>query len=96
VTKRIAKKIVRSLRGPECQRYSVDQVRRALLRVYQSPLQLTDRNAHWRNRAATWPGLSLRSRVMVITDKLAILEQRGPQFDAVKRDGRIYFESRTI
>lgn len=90
---RIAKKIVRALYGPGSMRYSVDQWRRALLRVYLSPLQLTDRDARWRDGGFRMP-LSRFGRCMVITDKLCVLEQRGQLHDVRRREGRLEFHRR--
>lgn len=93
MNRRIAKKIVRSFRDRDCLRYSVDQWRRALLRVYRSPLQLTDRDAHWRDDGFRMP-LGTFGRCVVLTDKLCVLEQRGQLHDVRRREGRLEFHRR--
>ena len=94
MNRRIAKKIVRWLYRPARWRpYSVDQLRRALLRVYKSPLQLTDHNAHWRDGGFGRPPGGF-DRCMVITDKLCILEQRHRLHDVKRFEGRLTFYPR--
>jgi hypothetical protein len=90
---RVAKKIVRAL-GRAPLRHSVDQCRRALLRVYWSPLQLTDKDARWLDGGFAMPAFRSFGRCMLLSNKLVILEQRHELHDVRRRDGRLEFERR--
>lgn len=90
MTKRLAKKIYRDWRTE-----SRDRLRRAALRLFESPLLLTTSHPPWFN---VWQkmGFANHGRAILISPKCIVIEQRGWIHDAVKRDGRIYFERRMV
>jgi hypothetical protein len=70
---RVAKKIYKASRRPGGMRYSRDQHRRACLRVFVSPLQVTTRNdVDVRRWPREWGG-----RALIISPRLAVYEQRA-------------------
>lgn len=93
---RIARKIERAVRRghADLTTYSREQVRRACVRVYLSPLQVTSVNVF--DRAATdFIGRTLRGRSMVISPRLAVFEQPQRLFDVVREDDRRRLQPRT-
>jgi hypothetical protein len=89
---RIAAKILKAVRrGPTA--YSRQQVARACLRVFRSPLLITAQNAEWTSRTSV-PHLPGHGRAMLVSSRCMIVEQRSGLFDVVRRGERRYFESR--
>lgn len=88
MTRRLAKKIWRDQLTE-----GRDRLRRAALRLFRSPLQVTTNHAPFFD---IWQelGFTNRGRAILISLKCIVIEQRGWIHDAVKRDGRIYFERR--
>lgn len=86
---RVARKIERAIRRGRANlsTYSREQVRRACVRVYLSPLQVTSVNVFDRN-VADFIGRTARGRSMVISPRLAVFEQPGRLFDVVREGDR--------
>lgn len=85
---RIARKIERAIRRGHKPRWSRDQIRRACLRVYRSPLQIAlQYSAFLTHDGADSVGHATRGRSMVIAGRLAVFEQPGRLYDLVKVDG---------
>ena len=87
---RIAKKIERAARRAPL-RHTRDQVRRACLRLYASPLQVTSNEPLFPHGGADAVRLAIgyRSRALVISPRLAVFEQRRALHDVIRERGRL-------
>lgn len=83
----MARKIVKAIRrvtGSAAMRYTRDQMRRACLRVFMSPLQVTSNGVA---SSATTIARACGGRAFAISAKLGVFEQRRRLWDVVRVAG---------